>query len=291
MVYAAHNAICSITDEEFARFKRLIYELAGIALNDSKKPMVAGRLQKRLVHYGMTRYSDYFHFLHGEQNLEERQILIDLLTTNETYFFREPQHFDFLRDNVLPKISDEPARIWSAACSSGEEVYTLAMVLADFGRIKEWEIVGSDVSQRMLKRAASGLYTFERSEGISESMMKRFCLKGVRSQEGRFLIDSRLRDRCSFQHINLTESLPQLGRFDVIFLRNVMIYFDHDTKTQVVQRVSSLLKPGGHFFISHTESLHGIYSGLKLVKPSIFLKMQDCPYAGSTRRPQEENHH
>ena len=207
------------------------------------------------------------------QEPAELQTALDLLTTNETYFFREPQHFEYLRTAILPsRKPGEAFRIWSAAWSRGEEPYTLAMVLADQLGATPWEMVASDISSRVLAAAQAGQYPMERAEKIPQAYLKAYCLKGIGAQAGRFLIDPKLKSRIRFLSVNLNASLPQVGTFDVIFLRNVMIYFNTDTKRQVVERLLSVLKPGGHFIISHSESLHGITDRLKMVRSSIYRK-------------------
>lgn len=263
----------TITDQEFAQFQKLIHGIAGISMSAAKKPLVSGRLARRLAHHGAGSYADYFRILQDDSTRGELQIAVDLLTTNETYFFREPKHFDFLRDQVLPQHRPgRPFRVWSAACSSGEEPYTLAMVLADGLGEAPWEILGSDISTRVLEKARGGHYSLERTKGISQQHLSRYCLKGVGSQEGTFLVDRRLRQQVQFRQINLNEPLPQLGEFDVVFLRNVMIYFNMETKSQVVRRILPLLRPGGYFIVSHSESLNGVTDELKIVTPSIYRK-------------------
>ncbi|MCP4285213.1 MAG: protein-glutamate O-methyltransferase CheR [Gammaproteobacteria bacterium] len=265
-------AIQPITDDEFGRFQRLIFDIAGISMCPAKKMMVASRLQRRLVHYGLNRFGDYYRLVAGESHPGEMQTLVDLLTTNETYFFREPTHFVYFRDHILSQQRATPFRVWSAACSSGEEVYSLAMVLADTVNGSAWEIMGSDLSLRVLHRAQKGHYPMDRNEGIDAAHLKKYCLKGVRSQANTFLIDQKLKARVRFRQINLKEKLPNIGRFDVIFLRNVLIYFNQETKKEIVQRVIRQLKPGGYLFISHTESLHGIAPELQMADPAIFCK-------------------
>ena len=260
-----------LSDAEFSQFQGLIYRIAGISLSNAKKPLVSGRLTKRVRQQGHPSFNAYFNSL--LQNKEELQIAVDLLTTNETYFFREPKHMDFLAEKLL---SAHPAggtfRVWSAASSSGEEAYSLAMILADKLGQQPWEIVGSDISTRMLEKARAGHYSLERTKGIPRIYLQRYCLKGVGEQTGTFKIGHILRERVSFQQINLVEALPKVGNFDVIFLRNVMIYFDMDTKRKVVQRLLPMLKSGGYFFVSHSESLNGVTDALKLVSPSIYRK-------------------
>ncbi|WP_409525197.1 CheR family methyltransferase [Nitrincola sp. MINF-07-Sa-05] len=260
-----------LSDREFSQFQQLIYRIAGISLSGAKKPLVTSRLTNRVRQHGHSSFGAYFETL--MQDKEELQIAVDLLTTNETYFFREPKHMDFLAEKLLPvHPRGRPFRIWSAASSSGEEAYSLAMVLADKLGEESWEILGSDISTRVLEKARGGHYSLDRTNGIPQAYLKRYCLKGIGTQTGTFKISRALRDRVSFHQVNLIEPLPRLGEFDAIFLRNVMIYFDMETKRQVVSRLLPLLRPGGHFFISHSESLNGVCDTLKLVSPSIYRK-------------------
>lgn len=266
-----HNIV--LTDHEFRQFQGMIFDIAGISMSPAKKQLVSGRLAKRVRHHEVRSYGDYFHLLMKPEARDELQIAIDLLTTNETYFFREPKHFEFLRERVLPALKGQaPVRVWSGACSSGEEPYSLAMTLADCLGNQHWEILASDICTRVLERARSGHYPMERAEDIPPAHLTRYCLKGVDEQRGTFLIERNLRSRIHYAQINLNERLPKLGEFDVIFLRNVLIYFDMETKRQVVQRMLPLLKTDGYFVVSHSESLHGVTDALSMVMPSIYRK-------------------
>lgn len=263
----------ALSDREFGQFRQLIHQIAGIHLSDAKKPLVAGRLNKRLRTFGMASYGEYFHRL--SKDTAELQVCVDLLTTNETYFFREPKHFDFLREQLtkpgaIP--NGRPLRIWSGACSSGEEPYTLALLLADTLGERPWEILASDISTRILERARTGVYDLEDSQHIPSHLRVKHCLRGVDDNQGRMMITPALRKRIRFEQINLNAALPDYGLFDTIFLRNVMIYFNTETKRQVVTRLIKHLRPGGFFIISHSESLNGVDDTLKLVKPSIYRK-------------------
>jgi len=262
-----------ITDQEFRHFQHFIYDAAGITLPASKKTLVSGRLAKRLQQCHLDNYSEYFSLLSSGQAPQEVQVAIDLLTTNETYFFREPHHFELLRDLALAGRGRTDAfRVWSAASSTGEEAFSIAMVLADCLGMGAWEVVGTDISARVLQAANAAHYPMERARHVPPAYLKRFCLRGTGPQEGTLLIDRLLRARVQFRHANLNEPLPELGRFDVIFLRNVMIYFNDDTKRQVVTRVAAQLRHGGHFFIGHSESLNGINDELALLAPSVYQK-------------------
>lgn len=262
-----------LTEQEFTRFQTMIYEIAGISLSKEKKPLVSGRLAKRLKHYGLDSFGAYFQLLRDPRHKDEVQMAVDLLTTNETYFFREPKHFDFLRLQIPAlRRPNQPFRVWSAASSSGEEPYTIAMVLADVLGEGDWEVVGSDISTRVLEKARSARYPMTRLEGMPKECLRRYCLKGSGPEAGFILMDRKLRSRMNFIQINLNETLPKLGLFDVVFLRNVMIYFEMETKRQVVERVIQALRPGGYLFVSHSESLNGVTEKLKMVTPSIYRK-------------------
>lgn len=267
-------SLAPLKDSEFQNFQAWLYRSTGIHLSDAKKALVAGRLAKRLAHHQLTSYGDYFRLITVGQSTAELQTAIDLLTTNETYFFREPKHFDFLRSTVLPPLTrvSRAVRVWSGASSSGEEIYTIAMVMADVLGERPWDILGSDISTRVLDQARQGVYPMERAKDISPDHLRKYCLKGVAAQGGNFIIDKPLRARTRFQQINLNTALPALGEFDVIFLRNVMIYFDVATKRQVLARLLPLLRSGGYFFVSHSESLNGITGDLKMISPSIYRK-------------------
>jgi chemotaxis protein methyltransferase CheR len=261
-----------ITDREFRRFRRFIYERAGIELAEHKKRLVEGRLHRRLRHYGLTTFDGYFALLSRDDQGREQQVAVDLLTTNETYFFREPAHFEYLRRQVLPAFRGRSFRAWSAACSSGEEVYTLAMVLAESLGTGDWRILGSDISERMLRTARTGLYPLQRTREIPRELLARYCLKGVRSQTGNLLMEQRLKERVEFRSINLKTLVAEPEVHDVVFLRNVLIYFDRATKQGVVQRILRSLKPGGLLFLSHVESLFGITDQVQTLGPSIYRK-------------------
>ena len=263
----------ALTDGEFQQFQAWLYRVAGINLTPAKKALVAGRLSKRLKHHQLNSYGDYFQLIMGHGATAELQVALDLLTTNETYFFREPKHFEFLREQVLPRaVPGRTFRLWSAASSSGEEPYSLAMTLADGLGSTPWEIIGSDISSQVLAKARTGHYPIERASNIPQPLLARHCLKGRGRQEGTFLIERHLRERVHFMPINLNEALPNIGEFEVIFLRNVMIYFDQQTKRKVVARMLPRLKPGGYFIVSHSESLNGISDAVKLISPSIYRK-------------------
>ena len=259
---------------EFIWIKDYLYKNTGIVLNENKQALVMGRLEKRLRFHGLKSYSEYFRLFDAPGFETETAMAIDLLTTNETYFFREPKHFEYLVKHILPNQTlHRPFRIWSAASSSGEEAYTLAMLLADYGKLHDWEIMGSDISTRILEKARRGLYPLNASEKIPSALLKRYCLKGRGEFEGFLLMDPQFGQRMNFRYLNLVESLPVgLGLFDVNFLRNVMIYFDVPTKQRLLQQICEFLRPGAYLFVSHSESLSGMNLNLQTVAASIYRK-------------------
>jgi len=263
----------AISQAEFAHFQRFIYDIAGITMSDSKKALVSGRLAKRLQHFDLPSYDAYFRLLTDGAHKDEVQLAVDLLTTNETYFFREARHFDLLREEAAGARGKAPLRVWSAACSSGEEPYSIAMVLADVLGNAPWDVTASDISTRVLQRARTGHYPMERASHVPNDYLRRFCMKGVREQTGTLLVARPLRERVTFRQVNLNTALPgDLGTFDVVFLRNVMIYFNGETKRQVVTRILTRLKPGGYLFIGHSESLQDLGDMLRPVTPSVYRK-------------------
>lgn len=262
-----------LSEQEFQQFSVLIHRIAGISMSAAKKPLITSRLAKRVELCQLPGYGDYFSFITSARGKEELQEAVDALTTNETHFFREPKHFDFLRQRVIPaRDAGKGLRIWSAACSSGEEPYSIAMILDDMLGKEPWAVIASDISARILDRARNGLFPIERMAEIPRSYLTRYCLKGVDQYDGSLLIAKHLRDRVRFISHNLMQPAPPLELFDVIFLRNVMIYFDQETKRQAVARLVPMLRPGGYFLVGHSESLNGVTDALRLVVPAVYRK-------------------
>nr|WP_308129617.1 CheR family methyltransferase [Actinoplanes polyasparticus] len=261
----------TISHDDFRYITSVLHEHTGIWLAPGKEALVSGRLDKRIRALGLTGYSDYVRLLRDRHDETELHHLINLLTTNETFFFREAQHFDYLRREVLPAHgAGRPFRLWSAASSTGEEAYTAAMVLADTLPAGAWQIVGTDVSTRVVESARAALYPIEAAERIPRQLLRRFWLKGREEYEGLMTVTTELRSRVQFHRRNLIEEFRQLGHFDVIMLRNVMIYFDLETKRSLIPRLQERLVPGGHLIIGSSESLNAIPSQLRMVEPSIY---------------------
>jgi chemotaxis protein methyltransferase CheR len=275
--HSTSELVVPLRDDEFTLFQKLIFDLAGVQLADSKKPLVASRLADRLRHLNMSSFRQYFEFITARGGAHEKELetAVHRLTTHETYFFRENEHFEFLKAQVLPQHTPGiPFRAWSAACSSGEEVYTLAMVLAEHCPTQNWEILGSDISVPILETARNGHYPLERTRGIPDALLKTHCVKGKGPAEGTFMIKKELRQRTHFRQLNLTATnMPDIGEFDIVFLRNVMIYFPPDVKQRVADNIAKRVRKGGHIIVGHAETLTGLCNGISLVKSSIYRKL------------------
>lgn len=264
-----------LSDQDFKKFQKKIYELSGIHMTDIKKALIAGRLLKRLRHYGLDNYGDYYRIVENPANKEEERIMVNLLTTNVTHFFRESQHLDYLQQTLLPEYlnssSRETYRVWSAASSSGEEAYSIAMILAEtLGSNASWEIMGSDINETMIQDANAAVYQMEKSKSIPPALFKKYCVPFNKKEEEFFSIHDSLKRKVKFQKVNLIEKLPYLGSFNLIFVRNVLIYFDIPTKEKIVKSVSTTLKKGGYLLVGHSESLESLQHGLKMVKPTVY---------------------
>ncbi|MCF6283004.1 MAG: hypothetical protein L3J28_12515 [Candidatus Polarisedimenticolaceae bacterium] len=269
----SHNQIPTISDQDFESIRGYLKKTSGIELTLAKKSLVTSRLWRRLRHYNFDCFSQYVALLSDGDHATERQLMLDHLTTNETYFFRESDHFEYLQQEILqPYRGTVPFRVWSAASSTGEEAYSIAMVLSDTLGMRPWEIIGTDISQRVLEKARSGHYVMNRIGGIPQEYLRHYCLQGTGPQTGTMLIDDKIRKHVQFKSANLNNTLPDIGQFDVIFLRNVLIYFNEQTCREIVDRVLAKLKPGGTFFIGHSETLNGITDKVKRVAPTTYIK-------------------
>ena len=258
-----------LTDAEFRWIQKFLVERTGIELKEGKQTLVMGRLERRVRHHGLSTYTEYFRYM--QQDADEERMCVDLLTTNETYFFRESQHFDRLPDLISDVEPGRPVRIWSAASSTGEEAYTIALTLAEcLGRHRPWEVVGTDISGRVLETARRGLYPIDAAAKIPRHLLQAYCLKGRDDLDGFMTTQAWIRKRVSFSHANLTEPLPDLGQFDVVFLRNVLIYFGQETKRQLIERIMQVTRPGGHLLIGHAESVTGLVNDLIPIAPSVY---------------------
>lgn len=262
-----------ITNDEFDRLRRFFEKASGISLSDSKRQLVCGRLSKRLRALSLTTYSEYLVHIGKAENAGERQAAVDLLTTNETHFFREPRHFERLRDELQTRMrlgGLGTIRIWSAACSTGEEPYSLAMTLSELLGDRPWSITASDLSTKVLADAQRAIYGRQRAEEVPPELAHKYLLEGFDEYEGMYRIDPALCRRVSFRQLNLMEPLPAMESFDYIFLRNVLIYFDVAAKRRIVEAVAQKLKPSGLLFIGHSETLGGVTDAVRQVVPTVY---------------------
>ncbi|HET8539321.1 MAG TPA: protein-glutamate O-methyltransferase CheR [Anaeromyxobacter sp.] len=268
-----------VSDEEFARYQALINREAGIWLAPVKKALLVGRLARRLRELGLTSYGAYYARVEADE--VERIRMLDAICTNETHFFREPRHFEFLAERVYPAWRAEaddgrrPRRVraWSAACSTGEEPYTLAMsLLGAFPSGWELEVVASDLSTKVLDRASAGLWPIEKAKEIPEAHLKAFMLKGYGAQEGLMKAGPEIRGIVRFSRVNLVGDAWPGGPFDLVFCRNVLIYFDRATKIRVVERLVERLDARGFLFLGHAESLGGFTTCARSVLPTVYAR-------------------
>ncbi|MDD2810702.1 CheR family methyltransferase [Rhodoferax sp.] len=265
------------SDREFKKISDIMYAAAGLSFNDSKKSLIQSRLAIRIQRLGLESFGAYIALLEDESQAAEFQMAVDLLTTNETYFFREPKHYELLEKELSERRAKAPLAIWSAASSFGDEAYSTAMLLADLqmqGRIgPDWSILATDISHRVLLSAKEAVYPADRLRNVSPERLKRYCLRGDGASEGQVLIQDKIRQRVQFGQLNLCKPVDGIGPFDVIFLRNVLIYFDIPTKIEVVDRVLSVLKPGGLFFLGTAEGRVACKTPLQTVQPGAFRKV------------------
>ncbi|HUC86694.1 MAG TPA: protein-glutamate O-methyltransferase [Candidatus Acidoferrales bacterium] len=271
----------ALSDNDYRFLCDLIYQRSRIHLGPDKRILVTSRLAKRLRHYGLDSYGRYCDLLRSPKGDEELQFLIDRISTNHTHFFREEKHFDYLREAVIPKWQaeahrTEPFRLWSAASSTGEEAYSIAIHLAEHfcpPESNRWRIEGTDISTRVLEVAERGVYEADRLSGVAPDVLRRHFQRGVNQWAGHLRVKDELRRQVRFQHLNLLDGNYPFDRpFDLIFCRNVMIYFDRPTQETLVRLLTEKLAPGGHLFVGHSESLSGVKHTLKLVRPAIYLK-------------------
>ena len=265
----------------FSKFQQLIYREAGIWLSTHKHALLTGRLARRLRLLGLNNMQQYYQLVIQPDQQHERAVMIDCITTNETHFFREPRHFDFLEREVFPQWQQDAAagarpmrlRIWSAGCSTGEEPYSLAMLLLKhFPGDKGWEleVLATDISTRVLEKARTAIYPIEKSKEIPAEWLRAYMLKGKGDHKGVMKVSPELHRIVRFARVNLhADSYPILGSFDLIFCRNVLIYFDQESKTKVIDGIVRHLCPSGLLFVGHSEHLGGIAPGLKTVAPTV----------------------
>jgi len=266
-------------ENEFDFIRGLVYEHSRINLGPDKRELVSARLGKRLRATNLTSVSDYCQLLKTRNDGEELAHLIDAISTNHTFFFREIAHFDFLSKTVIPEMSVRARQerwsqfnVWSAACSSGEEPYSIAMTLDEnLGDKWPWRVECTDISNRILDKACSGIYREETVNKLEPARIRKYFQRGHGPQAGNYRVKPSLQRGLNFQQLNLLEGRPPFkDLFHVIFCRNVMIYFDRATQEELVQKLTQQIVPGGYLFVGHSESLTGIKHSLQTVRPAIY---------------------
>jgi chemotaxis protein methyltransferase CheR len=264
-----------LSSQDFSRIRTLVYERAGIDLRDGKQTLVSARLGKQVRASGCRSFADFLTGVESDQTGESLTALIDALTTNYTFFFREPDHFQFLRETVLPSLaSRQRMAIWCAAAATGEEPYTLAMVLLEtFGvtpGMARPSVLATDISTRALAAARRAVYPLERFEGVSKALLPKYWLRGEGPSAGLYKAKPELIRVVEFAPLNLIKPFTHSALFPVIFCRNVMIYFDKPTQQRVVDRMCLFLEPGGYLFLGHSESLSATQHSLEYAGPAVY---------------------
>ncbi|MDD2196916.1 MAG: protein-glutamate O-methyltransferase [Bacteroidales bacterium] len=272
-----------LTQDEFDKLSKFIYKESGIKMPPVKKIMLQSRLQKRLRHLNISNFKDYIDYVFSKEGLNNEIIhMLDVVSTNKTDFFREPIHFDFLLQEVLPQFildrnNQRTIKVWSAGCSSGEEPYTIAIVLSDFAEKNpgfDYSIVGTDISTQILQKAADAVYKEDRVQIIPMETKRKYFLRSKDRVNPTVKVDSSLRRKVRFGRLNFMDPHYEVPEtFDVIFCRNVLIYFDRETQEKVIQKLCAKLKPNGYFFLGHSESIMNMDVPLKQVKPTVFRRI------------------
>ncbi len=268
----------AIGDDDFRFIQRLVQERAGIVLADCKRHMVTGRLGRRLRQLGLADYAEYCAVLRNDTG-DELVEMINAITTNLTAFFREPHHFEYLTRTLLPELVStsqrREIRIWSAGCSTGEEAYSLAIATKEAlldDALPPTKILATDIDSNVLARAVSGVYEYGRVADLGQERLKRWFLRGRGSHEGEVQVAPELRDLVAFRHLNLLSAWPMKRRFDAIFCRNVVIYFDKETQRRLFDRFADALNDNGHLFIGHSESLFNVSDRFRLIGRTVYRK-------------------
>lgn len=272
-----------MTDKDFNQLSQYITTNYGIKMPPAKRVMLQSRLHKRLRELNITTYKEYSEYIFSEKGAEEIIKMVDLVSTNKTDFYREPKHFDFLRETVLPEFGmrngkGSKLKIWSAGCSSGEEAYTLAFVISDYllqnGNPFDYQIIGTDISTRILQKANDAIYPEKRVEPVPIETKRKYLLKSKNKENKLVRVVPALRAKTSFRRLNFMDDNYNMDNdFDIVFCRNVLIYFDRPTQEKVINNLCSKLKKGGYFFLGHSESINGLDVPLVQLKPTIFLKI------------------
>lgn len=262
--------------EDFQKVRSMLYKYSGIYLHEGKQALVRARLMKRMRKLGLNSFWEYLNYVEKDESGAEFLSLIDVLTTNKTSFFRENQHFDFMREEIIPNMNGRTYKWWSAGCSSGEEPISMAITLLEEKRSEtdlSVKILATDLSRDILQKAKAGIYTDEKLNGVPGFIRNRYFEKKP-GQENSYKIGNRVRNMVSYGRLNLNESWPMKGPFHVIMCRNVMIYFNRETQQNLISRFRDLLEPDGFLFLGHSESVAGKDQGFVNICPAVYKKVE-----------------
>jgi chemotaxis protein methyltransferase CheR len=271
-----------LSSRDFTRLTIFIYTEAGICLGTEKKTMLEGRLKRRLHELNIGSFKDYCDYLFGQEGLREEKVpFIDVVTTNKTDFFREPKHFDYLAQRALPDMAErtggQPVVIWSAGCSSGEEPYTLAMVLSEYVETHpgfRFRILATDISTVVLEKARLGVYTTDTVEPVPPLMQRKYLMRSRERDADRVRVVPELRKLIEFRRLNFMDADYGVGeKVDAVFCRNVIIYFDRPTQERILGKLASYLKPGGYLFVGHSETLHDMNLPVEALGPALYRRL------------------
>ncbi|MCD6186191.1 MAG: protein-glutamate O-methyltransferase CheR [Deltaproteobacteria bacterium] len=267
--------VVELTSAQFKKICDIVYRFSGIRLSSGKEALVKARLMKRLRALHIETIEAYIRYLESQKGVSELDYMIDAMTTNKTNFFRELAHFNFLTDKILPNLSDRKLRFWSAACSTGEEPYSLAMLLNDKipGIVKrDVKILATDISATCLEKARRSVYTKSNMSGIPDQYLRKYFDKTENNSSAIFHLKNEIAGMVQVACLNLMKAWPMTGTFNVIFCRNVMIYFDKKTQEKLVNRFWDYIEPGGYLFVGHSEGLSSISHKFTYIQPAVYLK-------------------
>ena len=267
-----------MTDADFDKISKLALQYSGIVLAEHKRNMVYSRIARRVRTLKLNRFSDYLQYLEKNHDVEASDF-INALTTNLTSFFRESHHFEFLKNELFPALKlknqhNKRLRIWSAGCSIGQEAYSIVMTLIDSGLFSSWDckILATDLDSNVVETGKSGIYPVDHVDGIDDDIVKRFFLTS--SDHRSVQVKEDLKRLVYFKRLNLLEQWPMAGPFDIIFCRNVVIYFNKETQIELFDRYADMLPVGGHLFIGHSENLNGISDRFENLGNTIYRKVK-----------------
>jgi chemotaxis protein methyltransferase CheR len=281
--FGAATSVPELTRKDFDRIRDLAHAKFGLDLRDGKERLVSARLARHVRGGGFRSFSDYVDHVVQDRTGESLINLINALSTNHTSFFRESRHFDFMDSRILPEHAGGDLRIWSAACSSGEEPYSIVMSILEKPRHlhpRTFAVLASDVSTKVLNFARTGCYSKDRLDSVPPLLRSKYFEKTAEQQ---CRVVASLRNAIEFRRVNLMDRFDGVNRFDLIFCRNVMIYFNRATQADLVHRLGALLSPGGYLFVGHSESLSGIEHGLEYIEPAIYRKGRNGELKGGPR--------